>query len=279
MTDFYVGTLNRLIREGILRRDMKVLVVCAGEHDRHVLLECGFTNVTLSNLDTRMRNRDFAPYTWSFQDAEQLDFADAEFDVVIAHSGLHHAQSPHRALLEMYRVSRVAVIVFEPLDNLLTRLGVRLGMGQEYEVAAVAGAGCRFAGQRNGPIPNYVYRWTGREVEKTIHSYAPVGKHKFLYFYKLRVPWYRSKMMTSRVLHAIFLLFNPLAQCLAALLPQWCNNFAFVVLKPKLPDELHPWLTTGDGAIVPDLAWLASRYRVAPDTAPEPPAIAESAQP
>ena len=42
----------------------------------------------------------FPPTPGDFQDAEQLDFTDAEFDVVIAHSGLHHAQSPRRALLE-----------------------------------------------------------------------------------------------------------------------------------------------------------------------------------
>lgn len=213
MADFYIDTLRELLARGALRRDMKVLVVCAGEYDRQVLRECGFTDVTLSNLDAKIRGESVAPFAWSFQDAERLEFDDGEFDMVLVHSGLHHAQSPHRALLEMYRVARTGIVCFEPIDNPVTRLGVRLGLGQEYEVAAVAGTGYRFGGQRNTPIPNYVYRWTRREVEKTVLAFAPVAKHRFFYFYALRVPWFRSQMLTRRILAAVFLALTPLAWC------------------------------------------------------------------
>ena len=46
----------------------------------------------------------------------------------------------------------------------------------------MAGTGYRFGGQRNTPIPNYVYRWTRREVEKTVLAFAPVAKHRFFLF-------------------------------------------------------------------------------------------------
>ena len=100
MSDFYVDTIRKLIDKSVLRRDMKILVVCGGDWDKNALLECGFTNVVISNLDTRMDGHDYLPFQWSFQDAEKLDFDDDQFDVCIAHSGLHHCRSPHGALLE-----------------------------------------------------------------------------------------------------------------------------------------------------------------------------------
>ena len=203
-------------------------------------------------------------FVWSFQDAEQLGFGDNEFDVVVAHSGLHHCGSPHRALLEMYRVAKTAVIVFEPADNFVTRCGVRLGLGQEYELAAVAGNDCRFGGRKNTPIPNYVYRWTRREVEKTVTSYAPLGKHRFLYFHRSRIPWYRSRMKTRRLLDVAFVLLAPLVRGVSYVFPQVSNNFAFVVLKPSLPDDLHPWLTRDNGSIAINKAWIEQRYRKTP---------------
>jgi ubiquinone/menaquinone biosynthesis C-methylase UbiE len=259
--DFYTDTIKRLIDRQVLRPEMKVLAVCAGEWDRSVLAECGFTNVTLTNLDERMTGSEFAPFAWRRENAEQLSFGDGEFDVAMVHSGLHHCRSPHRALLEMYRVSRLGLVVFEPSDNLATRLGVRLGLGQEYEWAAVAGHDCRFGGQDNTAIPNYVYRWTRREVEKTILSYAPLGKHRFLYFYKLRIPWYRSKMMAGRLLDAVYLALAPLAHGVTRVFPSLSNNFAFVVLKPRQPDDLHPWLALDHGRVEINKAWIAQRYR------------------
>src|SRR5258708_4206359 len=224
-------------------------------------MECGFESAVISNLDSRMTGDEFAPYDWSFQDAEQLDYDDEQFDFCIAHSGLHHCRSPHRALLEMYRVARFGLVVFEPLDNAVCRLGVRLGLGQEYELAAVAGNDYAYGGLKNTPIPNYVYRWTEREIEKAIQSYAPVGKHRFRYFYRLRVPWERTQLMNSHLLYLAFAVLTPLARLFTLVFPRESNNFAFVVQKPDLPGGLFTWLKPESDDIRLDTAWVKQRSR------------------
>src|SRR5688572_24937831 len=122
MRDLYLDVLEELLRQGHLRRDMKILVLCGGPRDRQAFLHCGFNDVTISNLDSRVRGDEFAPFQWSFQDAEKVTFEDDSFDFCVAADGLHHCQSPHRGLLELYRVARRGVIVLEPRDNLLTRI-------------------------------------------------------------------------------------------------------------------------------------------------------------
>ncbi len=67
-------------------------------------------------------------------------------------------------------------------------------------------------------------------------------------------------MLTRRFLHAAFLLLTPLAWYASRMIPPWSNNFAFVVLKPTLPGELHPWLVDDHGTIVPDESWILARY-------------------
>jgi SAM-dependent methyltransferase len=263
MADFYTQTLRKLIRRGHMGPDMRVLVVCGGGLDRQVLLECGFRDVIISNLDARMRGDEFAPFRWSFQDAEALSFADNEFDFCIAHSGLHHCYSPHRALLEMYRVSRAGILIFEPRDGLLVRLGVRLNMGQDYEVAAVFDNDLIFGGVRNTEVPNYVYRWTPNEVRKTIKSYAPVGHHGFEFYYAMRVPWQRLKLMRNKLYLAGAIAALPFLKALSLVVPALCNNFGFLVLKPKIPGDLFPWLTTASGKLELNKGWVTARYRKA----------------
>src|SRR5690242_11001700 len=130
MEEFYRDVIDHLVDEGTMTTSMEVLVLCGGQVDRAVLTASGFDNVVISNVDERAQ--DFAPYRWSYQDAERLTFDDESFDFCVVHSGLHHCYSPHRALLEMYRVARRGLVFFEPYDNLLTRLGVKLNIGQEY---------------------------------------------------------------------------------------------------------------------------------------------------
>ena len=126
--DFYVNTLNALVAEGKLDPDAATLVVAGGPKDRAALLAAGFTRATISNLDTRMRGDEFAPYDWALVDGENLPYPDGAFDQVIEHMGLHHCGSPHRALLEMYRVATKAVLVFVNRDSATMQLAVRAGV-------------------------------------------------------------------------------------------------------------------------------------------------------
>src|SRR5262245_14848504 len=68
-------------------------------------------------------------------DAEALPFADASFDLVYVHDGLHHLEHPEAGLAEMTRVARRAVSVTEPARAAATRAAVRVGLALEREDA------------------------------------------------------------------------------------------------------------------------------------------------
>jgi SAM-dependent methyltransferase len=265
MDGFYRMVIERLVKEQELKKDATILVCCGGTTDADVLRELGFENVTISNLDTRLRGDEFNPYAWSFQDAESTTFADGEFDFVVVHNGLHHCYSPHRAIIEMYRVARRGIILFEPYDNWVTRLGVRLNVGQEYEHAAVYYNDMQFGGVRNSAIPNYVYRVTRREIEKTIRCGNPCLRPAFRFFHQIRIPWGQLRGRRNPVYLAAVYASLPFLKLLTWLFPTQANCFAAVVIKPELPAGLHPWLKVdGSGAIVPNREWLENRYRALP---------------
>lgn len=226
---------------GVMRADDRVLVTCGGHFDRDTLLGAGFNRVTISNVDRRVTGPEFAPYEWSFQDAERLTFGDSSFDFVVAHSGLHHCRSPHRALIEMYRVASKGVLVFEPRDSRLLRLGVGLGFGQDYELAAVLANGASAGGVENSEIPNYVYRWSRRDFEKTINSYAPETPHHFEYFHALRIPSTALSLQKKRLRLQLARVLESIAP-FAASLPFLANNIGMFVAKPQVPRDLHSWL-------------------------------------
>src|ERR1051325_209641 len=186
---FYGALLERLLRAGRISKEMSVLVICGTGKDRSVFLDLGCTDVTISNLDPRLPVNECAPYSWSYQDAENLKFADGQFDFIVVNAGLHHCYSPHRALLEMYRVARHGILIIEARESLLMKLALRLGFAEEYEVCNVVTEGLEFGGVRNTLVPNYVYRWTEREVIKTIASYAPHAKHEIEFHYDLKFPF------------------------------------------------------------------------------------------
>jgi SAM-dependent methyltransferase len=238
---FYTSTLKELLRRNTLSLDSRILVACAAKLDKLVFQELGFTNVIMSNLDTRAPTGAFAPFEWHYEDVENLTYPDDSFDFCIVHLGLHHCQSPHKGLLELYRVSRNGVLVVEPCDNFTTRVGVWLGFGQDYEIASVADDGWRNGGFRNTSIPNYIYRWSAREVIKTISTYAPHTRPRFLFFYSLCIPWLQLRLRRNKLPWILMSLAAPFLYLLTFLFPSESNNFAFVTLKPP-PESLHPWL-------------------------------------
>jgi ubiquinone/menaquinone biosynthesis C-methylase UbiE len=261
MQDFYGEVIDELVHDEILDPRMQVLVVCGGKRDKTVLHHKGFRHVVISNVDPRPEPSVFAPYSWCYQDAEHLSFEDDSFDFCLVHSGLHHCYSPHRALLEMYRVSRRGLLLFEPYDNIVTRLGVRLNIGQEYEHASVVCNDLGYGGVANSEIPNYIYRWTEREIAKTINCYAPEAPADVRFMHRMRVPWTQLHNRRNRSLYVAMRFGQPLLKVVERCLPKQCNNFAAVVLKPDLRRSLHPWLRKDGDGVRLNQQWLADRFK------------------
>lgn len=165
-----LAIFERCLKDFNVDRNDSVLALGAGEEDLSILSQAGFRNIEISNIDS----------TSVPLDAESIRLPDANYPIVFAHAVLHHCRSPQKALGEMIRVSQKAVFFVEPNDSWALRTLVRLRLSFPFEIAAVADNGYLTGGLRNGPIPNYIYRWTTRELEKAAHSYHPERQFRFV---------------------------------------------------------------------------------------------------
>ena len=112
--------------------------------------------------------------SFSFQNAEQLDFESETFDYVLIKETLHHLPRPWLALYEAYRVCKKGVIIIEPNDtfhnenllrilfikfkNLVKKLLQKKVYKDEYGFEEVG---------------NFIYTVNNRELEKFL-----LGMHK-----------------------------------------------------------------------------------------------------
>ncbi len=225
-----------------LRSDTRLLAVCAGTEDWDLLSGLGFTDVVLSNLDESFSSV-VPEAAWSRQDAQSLTYEDRSFDWVFVSEGLHHCRSPHRALLEMYRVCRVGLVAIEARDSALMRLAVRLGMADAFELAAVTEHGFVAGGVDNTGVPNHVYRWTESEVVKTLRSCDPTGEVRVEFRHGLRLPTAEATGARRRWAGR---LARPALTALCAVSRRQCNQLAIIARRPT---ALYPWLQRIDGRV------------------------------
>jgi|SRR6185437_2165563 len=152
-----------------------VLVIGGSAEDGRLLYKVGFSRVTLSNLldprPSEQADLDDAEMRTVRLDAEAMELADNSYDLVLAHEVLHHCRSPHKALLEMLRVSRRHVILLEPNNSLAMQILLRLRFSFPYELPAVIASGFQTGGVRDSSIPNYIYRWNAAEMYQAAASY------------------------------------------------------------------------------------------------------------
>lgn len=242
---FYKDTLARLVSGNVISSDDKVVVFCGGPYDADTLASLNFSNVTITNVDEGYAGK-LGGIVWDRQDAELTNYSDGQFDVAIVHAGLHHCRSPHRALAEMYRVAKKAVIVFEARDSLLMRAAVRAGFTPNFELEAVSHEGYRSGGVNNGPVPNFIYRWTEREVEKTIRSLDPEHTEDIRFFYGLRLPTLRFDRVNAPFKRVVLKALSPVARTLTTIFPRQGNQFAFAIIKTG---TLREWLQIQDGQV------------------------------
>jgi SAM-dependent methyltransferase len=257
-TALYRSVLSDLLADGVIARSSKVLVVCGSEVDQGVFASLKFENVTISNLrplSGEPGRNPYSPFNWSLQDAEKLSYADNSFDVVVVHSGLHHLRCPQNGISEMYRVASRGIVGIEPARNVFTSLCVKMGIGQEYELAAVRYNDCRVGGVADSCIPNYVYRFSKSDILRTVQSFAAVARPRVRFWHATQIPFYfrRTEVTGRRLLLATLV---PLWLFLGKVFPFLANNMAFFVAKPDLPGDLFPWLGMEGGNIVPNREYM-----------------------
>ncbi len=164
------------ILNNILNKDSKILVLGADKLDENLFNELGFKNVTFSNYNSK-NDTNFENFLM-----QDIPFPNNSFDFCVAHACVHHSSKPHNSILEMFRVSNKGILVIEANDCLLTRLACKFGYAEEFENSAII-KNKNHGGVDNTNVPNYVYRWTEREVYKLISSYEPNVKHEIKFNY------------------------------------------------------------------------------------------------
>jgi len=166
----FARLLRRHIERGVIRPDDSVLVQFAGTFDEMVCKEVGLTNVTFVNIAPDSPSSEIGG---AVLDAHEMPYGDATYDHVMGHSGLHHCSRPHEALHEMYRIARKTVLFVENQDSALMRAATKAGVVGWYELAAVIADGYDTGGVDGTGVPNFVYRWTRRDLYKAVSAFDP----------------------------------------------------------------------------------------------------------
>lgn len=166
----FARILKDHLRSGVIRHDDSVLVQFAGTFDEAVCKEVGLTNVTFVNIAPDSPSSEIGGTAF---DAHKMPQADASYDHVMGHSGIHHCSRPHEALHEMYRIARKTVLFVENQDSVLMRAASKAGVVGWYELAAVIADGYDTGGVDGTGVPNFVYRWTRRDLYKTVSTFDP----------------------------------------------------------------------------------------------------------
>jgi len=150
-----------------------------------ILKDLGYLNFTITYHDEDEKNQ-FLDYGFKENinlfksDLRDLMFKDKSFDYTITNATIHHIDLPHKAITELYRVAIKGVLVIESTDSLIMRLATKIKLAEEFEVSSI-NEDKNTGGLLDTAIPNYVYRWTEKEILKLLKSFDP--KHiNFLNF-------------------------------------------------------------------------------------------------
>ena len=119
-------------------------------------------------------------------------------------------------------------MIIEVNDSIISRLACKLGFSEEYELSAVK-KNITSGGVDNSNIPNYVYRWTEREIIKLIKSFEPKIKHKIKFDYGYHIKF--TKMLIIKVMFKVFF----------GIFPKQKNLLSIFINKDKNLTKYNEW--------------------------------------
>jgi len=170
-----------------INKNSNFLLISGSLNEIKILKELGYLNFSVTYHDVNdlkaLINEGFQLNKNLFNsDLRNLKFKDKNFDHVVTNATLHHVDQPHKAITEMYRVAKKGVLIIESNDSLAMRLACKLNIAEEFEVSSI-NPEKKTGGLLDTGIPNYVYRWTEREIIKILKSYDPqhINFVKFTY--------------------------------------------------------------------------------------------------
>ena len=182
---FYTEQVLKFIKN----KDSQILVLGAGILDKSIFDEIGYRNVTFSNIEnSNEKGLNFN------ENINNIKIDSNAYEYCIAHACIHHSSKPHTAILELYRVCSKGSLIIEANDSLISRLACKFKLSEEYELSAVKKNETK-GGVDNTNIPNYVYRWTEREIIKLLKSYRPDLKHRIFFNYGYQIKFTKSKIL------------------------------------------------------------------------------------
>jgi len=157
--------------------DSNFLLISASLHEVKTLKDLGYLKFSITYHDDNEKNQ-FLDYGFKENinlfksDLRNLAFKDKSFDYTITNATIHHIDLPHKAITELYRVAIRGVLIIESNDSLTMRLATRLKLAEEFEVSSI-NEDKNSGGLLDTAIPNYVYRWTEKEILKLLKSFDP----------------------------------------------------------------------------------------------------------
>jgi len=176
--EFYQNQILKFLHKG-----KSILVLGASSDEASLFYKLQFRRVTLSNIDLAQLK---GAEKYKFE-KKKIDFKDLfkiknnSYDYVVVHASIHHTSKPHNVLLEMYRIAKYGILIIEANDSFVMRLSVKLNFSEDFEKSALNTC---VKGVDGSNIPNYVYRWTEREIKKLFYSYQPDKKINIIFNYQ-----------------------------------------------------------------------------------------------
>ena len=170
---FLKKQINKFLKHG-----SSILVFGGGQMEKEIFNNNEY-NITFLNID----NTDLQGVKHNIIIASMHDnkIESNSFDYVLANATIHHSSKPHNSVIEMYRIAKKGILIIEGNDSLLMKVSSKCGFSEIYEDSAIENSQ---GGVDNSSIPNFIYRWTEREIYKLLNSYKPEIIHKIIFDYE-----------------------------------------------------------------------------------------------
>jgi len=195
---------NQILK--FLNKNKSILVLGASSDEANLFHKLHFKKITLSNIDLAQlkgaEKYNFRKIKIDFRNLYRIK--NSFYDFVVVHASIHHASKPHNILLEMYRIAKLGVLIVESNDSFIMRLAVKLKFSEDFEKSAL-NYKTYVGGVDGSHIPNYVYRWTEREIKKLFYSYQPDKKINIIFNYQNNI---YNENLSDNFLKKIIIVIN-----------------------------------------------------------------------